>query len=380
MRKWFSFVFLAFLLWRALIQVFLQLGHFFLSLREGFLGGGLDNYLASPGIWAWANFDGQHYLGIAFRGYGHLQQAFFPLFPWLIKTLASPFSQSQFSYLLSGLTISHISIFISLFILYALVRLDYDEKVARLTTLFLLIFPTSFFFAAFYTESLFLALVLGTFYTARIKKWWLAGILGAFASATRVVGIFLFPAILWEWWEQRKMENGKWKMENLISLIFIFFIPLGLLLYMRSLAINYHDSLMFFHVQPAFGAERSAKLILLYQVFWRYAKMIATTKLDPLYFTVWLELATAITFLCLLVFSYFKKIRLSYLVFAVLAYITPTLTGTFLSMPRFVLVLFPCFISMALIKNRLAKILLFTFYFLLLIVSIIFFTRGYWIA
>jgi len=366
------FIFSAFLAWRIWLQVFLWLGFSVLPLKE---------ILAHPGLWAWANFDGEYYLAIAHHGYANLEQAFFPLFPWLIRVFAYPFRENPFALLISGLTISHLAFLVALFLFYKLIKLDFNDKVAQLAILFLLVFPTSFFFGAAYTESLFLVLILGSFYVARKRNWWLAGILGAFASATRVVGIFLLPALLWEWGSVRnwKLEIRNWR--RMSSVFPLFLIPLGLLFYMRFLSSYYQDPLMFFHAQPAFGAQRSIdKLILLYQVFWRYLKMIVTTRWDPLYFTVWLELLTTAGFGALLVYAQLKKIRLSYLIFGALAYITPTLTGTFLSMPRFVLVLFPCFIALALTKNRLFHCLLLIAYCLLLAIATIFFTRGYWIA
>ena len=391
MRKWLKnnkdtlvFVFWSFLAWRIWLQVFLWLGWFILPLKEMLLGGRMNNFLVHPGLWAWANFDGEHYLAIANHGYGNFEQAFFPFFPWLIRTLVYPVRESLFALLISGLSISHLSFLVSLFLLYRLVCLDFEKKTAQLTILFLLVFPTSFFFGSVYTESLFLALILGSFYAARKKQWWLAGILGALASGTRVVGIFLLPALLWEYVDHHKNSNYKLLITNYkfwLNLVSILLISVGLLLYMRFLSINYQDPLMFLHVQPAYGAQRVAdKIILLYQVFWRYFKMIATTKWDPLYFTVWLEFLTGAGFLVLLVFSYFKKIRLSYLLFAVLAYITPTLTGTFSSMPRYVLILFPCFIAMALIKNKIFRTLLFVVSCLLLAIATIFFTRGYFVG
>ena len=42
--------------------------------------------------------------------------------------------------------------------------------------MFLLIFPTAYFLHIGYTESLFLALVLGSFLAARTDRWWLAGL------------------------------------------------------------------------------------------------------------------------------------------------------------------------------------------------------------
>ncbi len=393
------FVLTAFLAWRIWLQVFLSLGFFLLPLKETFLAIGLDHFVVHPGLWSWANFDGVRYLSIAHHGYGNMEQAFFPLFPWLIRILVYPFRQSPFALLISGLTISHLAFLTTLFLFYKLIKLDFDDKVARRAILFLLIFPTSFFFGAVYTESLFLVLIIGSFYAARKKNWWFAGVLGAFASATRVVGILLLPALLWEWWEQRSVVSSQRSVtrknqssiinhqslitghRSLFTALPLLLIPLGLLFYMRFLSSYFQDPLMFIHAQPAFGVQRSVdKLILLYQVIWRYLKMIVSTRWDPLYFTVWLELLTAVGFGSLLGYAYVRKIRFSYLIFAVFAYLVPTLTGTFCSMPRYVLILFPCFIALALIKNNYFRFLLIIVCCLLLAVATIFFTRGYWIG
>ena len=143
---------------------------------------------------------------------------------------------------------------------------------------------------------------------------------------------------------------------------------------MHFLSIQYGDSLMFLRAQQD-------KIILLYRVFWRYCKMALTVeKMSLTYFVVVLESLAGLGFLGLLGLAYQKKIRLSYLVFASFAYIAPTLTGTFSSMPRYALTLFPCFIMMALIKSESVKSFLLALYFLLLIICTFLFTSGYWVA
>ena len=110
--------------------------------------------------------------------------------------------------------------------------------------------------------------------------------------------------------------------------------------------------------------------------------MLLTTKADPLYFVVWLEFLTATGFLALLIWAYFQKIRISWLIFAVFTYLLPTLTGTFSSLPRYVLVIFPGFVGLSLLveKYRWGKILYLIFAIILMVVAVIFFTRGYWVA
>lgn len=359
-----------FLVWQAVLLLLAFLAPKVFPFKPDFA------YSSSPGLLEpRANFDGVHYLAISQSGYGLYQQAFFPLYPTLIRYLGSFLNISSIS---SGLLISNVCVLVFLWFFYRLVELDYNRRVAKSSLIFFLAFPASFFLGMVYTESLFLALAIGSFYLARKKKWWLAGLLGGLASYTRVIGIFLLPALLLEWLEQSKNKSFKFKVKSLVPLALI---PSGLVYYMRFLWQNYQDPFLFAHVQPHFGAGRSAdKLILLYQVFWRYGKMILTTKLDPLYFTVWLELLVAIIFLLLLFFCFKQKMRISYLIFAGLAYLLPSLSGTFSSFPRYVLVMFPCFIVLAKIKNKPLKNLILAVFALIFAVSAIFFFQGYWVS
>ena len=101
-----------FISWRLLLFTFLGLS-VYLSLQKNFLGGGLGNYIKAPYFWAWGNFDGEHYISIAQRGYGQGEQAFFPLYSLLIKGLSVLFGKGIEIYVLMGLLISNFSFFIS---------------------------------------------------------------------------------------------------------------------------------------------------------------------------------------------------------------------------------------------------------------------------
>lgn len=364
-----------FLLWRVALVLIAALGISLLPLRKDYLGGGMEKYLKQPLFWSWANFDGVHYLHIAERGYRQFEQAFFPFYPYFVRFWAGFFK----NYLFSALFVSHLSFLAALYLFFCLIRLDFKEKVAKRSLVYLLLFPASFYFGSVYTESLFLALVLGAFYAARKKKWAVAGILGAVASATRLVGVFLFPALIVEWW-QAEGKNQKKRWQNLFPL---FLITGGLLAYMWYLKRTVGDPFYFIHVQPLFGAQRTGgKIILLYQVFWRYLRMLVTVeKATPTYFTVILEAFTGAAFLLLTIFVGLRR-WYGYFTFMVLAYLTPTLTGTLSSMPRYVLVLFPGFLLLSLWaeKYRWLRILYPLVVVIFLIVSLLFFTRGYWVA
>ncbi|MBN1263826.1 MAG: hypothetical protein JW991_05755 [Candidatus Pacebacteria bacterium] len=374
-----NFIFLIFLIFQALVFLNFAIGHFFVQPKDSFVFA--DSGQKPKLLWRRANFDGVHYLSIARNNYGLYQQAFFPLYPKLISCLGRWFGGE---FLLAGWLISFFSLWLSLLIFYKLVRLDYKKTIARRAIVFLLLFPTSFYFTALYTEAFFLLLILLTFYWARTGRWGLAPLTAALASGTRLVGIFLVPALLSEiWLQQKKNQRSKIYLFLLAGWVVVVS-SLGLVFYMLWLNRQFADPLLFVHVQPQFGAQRSGgKIIILYQVFWRYLKMIVTCqKNSPLYFTVWLELFSACLFLGLNILAYFKKMNPGYLVFAFLAFLTPTLTGTFSSLPRYVLVLFPGFIILAQIfekKSFWVKV----YFFLSLILFFVcqfFFSQGYWIS
>jgi len=379
-----------FLIWRILLFVFLFLSIGIIPLQFNFLGGGLTNYLETPHFWAWANFDGEHYLDISRTGYKPFTFFYFPLYPLLIRFLASLTNKSFINYLFSGFFVSNISFLIGLIGLVRLVRLDYDERITFTTILLILFFPTSFYFGSIYTESLFFALLVWSFYFARVGKWILAGILGAFLTSTRIVGLALFPAFIIEaisQWRQRKVPVF-W------PIVSSFWVLLGIFFYTIFLDIKTGDPLEFFKSVSIFGEQRGSNFIFLPQVFYRYIfKIIPIINYSyfPVVFTTWLEFLVASLFLILVVialFTSFKKsknisIRPSYAVYLLIGFLMPTLSGSFSSLPRYVLVLFPAFIVLSHLILKFPQKLIYLIYFLTflgLAFATSLFVRGYWVS
>ena len=361
-----------FVLWQAAIIIMAIAAQYSsLPLRETYLGSGTQGYMEKPWFYSRENFDGMHYTYIARRGYGYSQQAFFPLYPAIMRRIMTlPILNNA---VLAGILVSVVSFLAGLYLFTKLALLDYSPTVIKWTVLALLFFPTSFFFTSIYTEGLFFFLTIAAFYSARTRRWLLAGIFGALASYTRFIGIFLLPALLIEWWQQGR------RFRHFLPLLLI---PLGLGIYMNYLNKTVGDPLAFFHVQVNFAQLRSEKLILLYQVFWRYVKMLFTVnRSDPLYLTIILELVTGVAFLATTVYSFIKH-RLSYAVFNFLAYLTPTLTGSFTSLPRYVLLCFPSFLLIGELSSRspLARKIIFGTFALAFIIFLSLFARGYWVS
>lgn len=147
------------------------------------------NILAAPAV----RWDGVWYLTIAQHGYTSAPLAsFFPLYPVSVGAL----SWSTGSAIVVGTLISLVALLFALSVLYRLVELDFGARGATASVWLLALFPMSLFFSAIYTESLFLALSLSCVYLARRGRWGWAGVLGCLASATRSVGLVLIVPLV----------------------------------------------------------------------------------------------------------------------------------------------------------------------------------------
>jgi hypothetical protein len=107
--------------------------------------------------------------------------------------------------------VSTVALAAAVLLLYRVVAAELGERLARRAVVFLLIFPTAYFLHIGYTESLFLALTCGAFLAARRGRWATAGLAGALAALTRVNGLVLIPALAAEAWSEWRSER-RWRM------------------------------------------------------------------------------------------------------------------------------------------------------------------------
>ena len=185
---------------------------------------GLVLFLAALGIqtlfdqketWAtlWTRWDASHYVSLAKDGYtatgdGRFSIVFYPLYPWLMRAVAFVCR----NYFAAALLVSGVASICGALLLRRLAELDQRPIVARMAVWFLLVFPTGYFLHIGYTESLFLALVLGCLLAARKQAWAIAGVLGVLACMTRVNGLLLVPTLMMEGWLQyRQTRRIDWR-------------------------------------------------------------------------------------------------------------------------------------------------------------------------
>lgn len=340
-------------------------------------------------VWGFGNFDGVHYLRIAQNGYNaEFSQAFFPLSPLLIRYLnfipKNPTLLTETfvdpSFFITGLFLANLFFLFALIIFYKLVRIDFNERISFVSVILLLSFPTSFYFGSIYTESLFFLLTLTAFYFTRKENFIVAGVFGCLASATRILGLFLLPVYLVEVYLKITKKEIKLNRDNITKIIIgTLLIPLGTLLYMLYLRLNFENPFYFLTSQPAFGAERSTSLILLPQVIYRYIKIFLTVPINSLpFFNAFLEFSFTIIPLAVLIIFY-KKMRGSYFLFTLVCLIVPTLTGTLSSMPRYSLMAFLILPYLAKAIGKYYKLLA-GFCITLGIILLSLFIRGYWVS
>lgn len=303
-------------------------------------------YSTNPILAVWGVWDSGYYLDIAKNGYsaalgqgtmveGQANYAFFPLYPFLIKIFSYLFG----SFYLAGLFISNFCLLLSAYVLYKLVKLDYSSETALNSVKYLFLFPTAFILSGLFSESLFLLLLLSSFYFARQKNWLTANLSGLFLVLCRPLGILMLLPIAYEYFKSREFKIKKIDYQA-SYLIFWFFGLTLFLIYINSLTGNFQD---YFKTQSiGFGHVSSNPLMIIFQ---------GLSSKDI--FRLLGALISAIFAIILIVKA--KEIRLSYLIAALLLFIFPLTTGlvSLNSLLRYILPIFPFFIALALMfKNK----------------------------
>ncbi len=157
-------------------------------------------------------WDSGFYVSIALYGYNGVSDAFFPLYPSLMRVTdtallapiwpaVDPVDRME----LAGFIVSSIASLAAALGIFALIRMLLGEDDARRGVFYFLIYPPAIFLIQVYTESLFLALVTWCLVMTLRRRWWIAGSLAGVAVLERAAGITLLLPILVTWlldWHQ----------------------------------------------------------------------------------------------------------------------------------------------------------------------------------
>ncbi len=284
-------------------------------------------------------------------------------------------------------------------------------EVARLAVFLTAFAPMAFFFSAVYSESLYLALSVGVFWCARQGRWLLVGLLGALAAATRSTGVLLLlPALMLYLYGPREDVSlvsvaavprarnararpapnrrssrgawpsvgweGTWVLRGLVDrlrpryrprpdILWLALVPAGLGAYMAYLGLAGGDPLAPFHAQNVWGrhfagpylgvwdgvkaAIAGARQLLSAQTAHRYFPIAAgSPSIAAGHNLMLLAFLLAAAPLVVLVF---RSLPLAYGAYVLLALALPlsypVAPQPLMSLPRFLLVLFPLAIAFA---------------------------------
>jgi hypothetical protein len=295
-----------------------------------------------PALNMWAQWDAQHYVNIAVRGYDpptapESNIAFFPLYPLLIRIVLLAVGRVDVQTgAFVGLVISNVALFLALLYLSALVARDFSLTLARRVVLYVLVFPTTLFLSSVYAEPVFLLAAVASLYHARAGEWGRSGLAGALAALTRPFGVLLLFPIAVELYRQHARVR---------SWLAIVGPPAGLAIFVGYLWWLFGDPLAYFRAGTGWGRGLHAPwdVLLGYihgplQMFdWTYA---------------WLDLIS-MTAMVVVLIAGIRLVPISYSSYSAAGLIFAMSTGVaWFSASRHALALFPLIIVLAVIGWR----------------------------
>ena len=358
----FQHILIIFLIWRGTLLAMHCIGLSFSQMNQ------------SQSQVFWHLFPNNHYLDSFFRwdsawyaeivrdGYSYNPHtnsniAFFPLYPILVKLIASITSLEP---LIIGLILSNLCLLLALFFVYKISSIYLNKRSADRVLVLMLLFPTSFFYSSFYTESLYLLVISASFYFFLNKKYLLSGIWGCLASLVRVPGVLLLPSFALElsWQYFVNKENPKKEM------LWLLLIPCGLLAYILFLYFKFQEPLAFLETQKFWNRGDKVFPLITLILTWRNINFLLPK--DPINAIYFLNFFFSVSFLCLLLIALFENLLSpSLLWFSFISILLPLTTGTVESMMRYLLPLFPIFIILGYLSKK-------KYFYELLIVSFIY--------
>ena len=333
----------------------------FLATRVGLIAIALASNAFIPGLYGpewqrlegkplldiWYRWDAGFYTAISTFGYNFAVNlkpasdiAFMPLFPGLMR-LVNPLigcidalctsnrflaCTSQECAVISGVLISNAALLLCCFLLFDLVRHQFDQQTGMRSVWLLLLAPNSIFLSGVYTESLFMLFVLVTFQALSRHSFGLAVTAAAAASLTREVGLALYPALIVYAWNQRGASR-------ISQLVLAQMAPLTFFAYVFGVGLLVGDGLAYFKVNAEIWGVSVGSHI--FGSFGPYFPPYESKEYISLWGAgpTWFNLGSTLFYLALSIPAF--RQNPSYGLFALVAILVPIVGGTLASMPRF---------------------------------------------
>ncbi len=362
-------VFLVGIVWLLVVSVFalVALNRFNLTGDTSYSWIPTDSYYQTQGLnigATHAQWDSYWLLDIVKNGYylrgedAIANVVFFPFYPLLVK-IGSYIMGNEIR---AGWLVSVGSLFLAMVFLTKLVREFYPKIKSLEVLIFLLIFPTAYFFNTVYTESLFLFLSIATIYYAKKKNFSAVVVYGILAALTRITGILLFIPLFWYILEQ---ENFKIKKILSWRNTYILAIPTGTALFFAYHYLAFGDGLLFFRMESLWGRSFEINIV----------HFIANT---PVAITNLILDGGFVVFALVVTVLVWRKIDRGLSLYMLATIAVAISTGTLMSIGRYILVLFPIYMLAASIKNIYVKLAWLLLSCMLFTLYTILFVNHYW--
>ena len=319
---------------------------------------------------AWDKWDARHYVYLATHGYGAVGDArnliaFFPLYPALIGAVSALGLPAR----TAALLISNVAGVVAAILLYEVARVDGHEKAAWRAAAFFTVFPTAYFLLVGYTEALFCALTFGSVLAARRQRWLIAGFLGGLAAASRLTGLALLPFLTIELLAARRALRNLWQL-----IVPPLLVALGFITYLLTNLLVLGDPLAFVAVQRDHWAHSLAApwrglAGAVNGITWRVPWEKLTVGGGEIAGGIAAYLATALSWL---------RLRPADAAYATIVTVMVTFLPFWLSIPRYLLGMYPLFLLAGRITRPWLYLPLVGLSFVALIVFGLAFGRGYW--
>lgn len=312
----------------------------------------------------WARWDSVWFLRVAEHGYGAtsgVAAAFYPLYPLAVAGLGWIFGGH---YVVAGIVVSLACALGAFLLLYRLAEDRLGAEGARRSVLYLAVFPMALFLGAVYSESLYLLLAIAAFLLAERGRWAGAGLVTGLAILTRIAGVALLPALAVIAWRR----PGRWR-----ALASLCLAPLVFAVYPLYLGIERGDAFAFARSQGFWNRHVSYAGPLGgiwdgLRAAWAGVRQLVSGSHTHVYWTpvqdtdpmraaaVNLECFAFLALFVALTVVVWRRFGAPYGLFCAVSLAIPLSVPSdrwpLLSLPRFGLVLFPCFLALAVLGGR----------------------------
>lgn len=299
----------------------------------------------------WERSDALWYLGISQGGYAKDPRSFvfMPFYPFLVHVFSKI---TPFSAIVSAIFVSNLCFFLGLGFLYQLVKSEFDTKTAQRTLWYVAFFPGSLFMLAPYSESTFFLLAVAALLAARKGRFWMAGLLGALLGLTRNLGTgILVPLLIEAIFFKKGQSFWRWDRNKFSRVVGALCASLGLLLWIAFLYWNTGDPLAFLHHQDNWQRQAGAPWMTLWGGLvqaWNFMMSFPGG--------IYIFDALSVSGALVLAIIGFMKLTPSWSAFTWICILPPLVNPypgrMFMSCIRFISIIFPLFIVLALLARK----------------------------